>query len=238
MARSRHKTNSVFYPSLLVTVILIFIATALYFKALRITDLSLSIPILSFTPIFLILTSFVILRESPTIFGVIGIFLIVTGSFFLNLNKKRDHFLDSFRELFRSRGIIYMLIVAFLLSFAANYNKLVIQNSDTTFGSSVIFLLVGLLFLTTSVVKKYEIKAVYKKNLCKLLLVGLVSALAEITINMALVMQIVPYVISLRRLSILFGVFYGGLLFRERNISQRSLAALIMLIGIIIIALS
>ena len=92
--------------------------------------------------------------------------------------------------------------------------------------------------MTTSVVKKYEIKAVYKKNLCKLLLVGLVFALAEITINMALIMQIVPYAISLRRLSILFSVFYGGLLFREKNIPQRSLAALIMLIGIIIIVLS
>ena len=141
-------------------------------------------------------------------------------------------------KIFHNPWHIYMLIVAFLLSFAANYNKLVIQNSDTTFGSSVIFLLVGLLFLTRSVVKKYEIKAVYKKNLCKLLLVGLVFALAEITINMALIMQIVPYAISLRRLSILFSVFYGGLLFREKNIPQRSLAALIMLIGIIIIILS
>lgn len=66
---------------------------------------------------------------------------------------------------------------------------------------------------------------------------GLVISLIEITINLAFTMEIVPYVASLKRLSILFVVIYGALIFKEKNIMRRSLGALIMLIGTFFIIL-
>ena len=219
------------------TVILNIIAATLYFKALRITDLSLSMPMIAFTPLFLILTSFILLRELPTIFGVAGIFSIVIGSYILYLNKEKSHFLDPFKEIFRNKGIFYMLIVAFLFSISVNFDKLVVLNSDPIFGSSMIDLLLGLSFLGISSVKIRDTKTVYRRNLLKFFLLGVILALVAITINIAFTMQIASYVISLKRLSILFSVFYGGLIFKERNIPKRMLAALIMLAGAILIIL-
>ena len=133
--------GSDFYISVLATVILNFIAVILYLKALKITDLSLSIPMMSFTLVFLIFTSFILLNELPTIFGTAGIFLIVIGSYVLNSNKNRTRFLSPFKEIFRNKGIFYMLIVAFLFSISANFDKLVVLNSDIIFGSSIKWLL-------------------------------------------------------------------------------------------------
>ena len=148
----------VFYASLLATATLNFVATILYLEALKITDLSLSVPMLSFTPIFLIFTSFILLREFPAVFGIAGIFLIVAGSYILNSNKEKTRILDPFKEIFRNKGIFYMLIVAFLYSISSNFDKLVVLNSDTTFGSSMMWLLVGMLFLIMSLIKKYKVK--------------------------------------------------------------------------------
>ena len=102
----------------------------------------------------------------------------------------------------------------------------------------MVYLLLGLSFLTISSVKNQKKRTVYKKNLPRFILLGLIVALAAITINMAYTMQIASYVISLKRLSILFSVFYGGLIFKEKNIPQRGLAALIMLAGTILIIFS
>ena len=191
----------------------------------------------SFTPIFLIFTSFILLNEFPSIFGIIGIFLIVIGSYIININKTRKNFLDPFKEIFRNKGIFYMLIVAFLWSISINFDKLVILNSDTIFGSSIVHLFIGLTFLALSYIKKKNIKKEYKKNLNKIFVTGLVFAIMIILINIALTMQIVPYVISLKRLSILFSIFYGGLIFKEKNIFRKSIGAFIMLIGVILIIL-
>jgi len=63
---------SPFYTSLAITVVLNFIAAILYFRALAITEFSLAIPMISFSPLFLILTSSVILQEYPSRIGIIG----------------------------------------------------------------------------------------------------------------------------------------------------------------------
>ena len=55
----------------------------LYVYALKHGDISISVPMLSFTPAFMIITSFLILGEMPNAFGIIGIILIVFGAFIL-----------------------------------------------------------------------------------------------------------------------------------------------------------
>jgi len=58
-----------------------------------------------------------------------------------------------------------------------------------------------------------------------------------ITINTAYTMAIVPYVVSIKRTSILISVLMGGLIFKEKQLGKRLLAVLIMLAGVILITL-
>ena len=114
-----------FYVSVLITVMINIIGVILCYKALKITDLSLAMPMIAFTPLFLILTSFIFLKEAPTVFGAAGISLVVIGSYVLNLNKNKTHFLDPFKEILRNKGVFYILIIAFLFSISVNFDKLV-----------------------------------------------------------------------------------------------------------------
>ncbi|KYK25269.1 hypothetical protein AYK26_02195 [Euryarchaeota archaeon SM23-78] len=226
-----------FLMALLGTGILNVVATIIYYKALKITDLSLAAPMLSFTPVFLILTSLIILGEFPTLLGIIGILLIVGGSYILNISKHNRGLLAPFKQIFRDKGVLFVLLVAFIYSITTNFDKMLMLNSDPVFSLAVFSLFVGLSLLIVSFARKLDVPKVYKKNIHKFFLIGLTLALSTLAINLAYTMQIVPYVISLKRLSLLFSVVYGGLLFKEKNILPRSIGAAVMIGGVVLIIL-
>jgi len=230
--------NPAFLYAAIATSLLNVVAVIFYLKSLKITDVSLVVPLLSFTPVFLILTSFLILKEAPTKTGILGIVLIVLGSYILNFESlKFSKILAPFKKLFYTKGLIYMLIVAFLFSISANYDKLVVVNSDPVFGSAIVCFLISVLLIIISSFKKEDFFKEYRINFPKFGLVAVASVLSMVAINTALTLQIVPYVISVKRTSILFGVIYGFLLFKEKNIGQRFLGALIMFAGMVLIML-
>jgi hypothetical protein len=59
-----------------------------------------------------------------------------------------------------------------------------------------------------------------------------------VAINLAYTVQIVPYVIAVKRLSILVSVLMGGLIFGEEGLRFRVPGALIMLGGVAAIVLA
>ncbi|MFH1072482.1 MAG: EamA family transporter [Nanoarchaeota archaeon] len=226
-----------FFLAVLVTSVLNLVATILYYAAFKTSDLSLTMPMISFTPLFLIFTSFIILHELPTIPGIIGMVLIVIGSYFLNMARKSKNILDPFRQMYKNKGVLYMLIVAFLYSISANFDKLVVKNSDAYFGSAIVYLFLFISFTFIALVKVQGLAHAYVKNFPVFLLTASVLSLIAITINLAYTQQIVPYVISIKRTSIVFSVLYGWLLFKEKDITKRLLAALILLAGVVLIIL-
>ena len=70
------------------------------------------------------------------------------------------------------------------------------------------------------------------------LLLGPVLTLESVAINLAFTLEIVPFVIAVKRLSILFAVLFGGLLFREGEMRFRIPGACIMIAGAMAIVLS
>jgi uncharacterized membrane protein len=80
-------------------------------------------------------------------------------------------------------------------------------------------------------------KIAYAKNLHLFFLIGMVITLIAISVNIALSMQIVPYVISVKRLNALFSVAFGILIFKETNFRRKVYGASIMALGAIIIFL-
>jgi drug/metabolite transporter (DMT)-like permease len=227
-----------FFYSVFSTTLLNVIAVVLSYRALKITDLSLTVPMISFTPAFLILTSFIMLGEFPSPQGIFGIMLIVAGSYVLNSTTDQQKLLDPLRAIFRSRGSLYMLIVAFLFSISSNYDKLVVLNSDIFFGTSIVCLLISVTFLVISLCKRPDnIKIAYVNNLPAFILIGMVITLIAVSVNIALSMQIVPYVISVKRFNALFSVVFGIVIFKETNVRRKGFGAAIMALGAIIIFL-
>ena len=249
-----------FFPAVAITVFLNICGLSLIFKALSSSDLSLSVPMLSFTPVFLIGTSYVILHEAPSFFGFLGICIIVSGSYVLNISAGHEHVLDPIRSMMRNRASWYMLLVAFLFAVSINFDKIALLNSDPFFGMALTVTSIGIAFLLISayffMVRRNQYKdlppnplkkegeqeiptrSVPRKQFAILtLLIGLFVAIEAASINVAYTLQIVPYVIAIKRLSIIFMVLYGTIVLSEGDITKRVTGATIMVAGAMIILL-
>lgn len=74
-----------FFSALLIGGSLNILAFTLYVRAIKIADLSLTVPLVTLTPLFLLVTSPLIVQEWPTGADGIGVILLVIGSYVLNL---------------------------------------------------------------------------------------------------------------------------------------------------------
>lgn len=214
------------------------IATAiLYLKAIKIADLSLVTPLSTFTPLFLLITSPIIIGEFPSIFGLIGIFLIVFGSYILNINKRKDGFLAPFKALFSNKGAQIMLLVAFIWSITSNFDKIGLQHSSPVFyGIAVnIFITIG---ITPFVfIKSRKNLNQIPKNLKSLIPVGIFHGFMMLFHMIAISMTLVAYLISIKRTSAVISVLFGVIIFKEKGLKERILGAIIMIIGVLCITL-
>ncbi len=221
-------------PSVFITGTLNIIAALLVFYALRRTDLSLAVPLITFTLVFLMGTSWLVLGEVPTPAGALGILLIVAGSLVMHIPAARARRFQGEERW----GILAMLAVAFLYSLSLPFDKAVVLSSDPVFGSSLVCLFIGGAFLALALWRGSLGKAPRSAALRVCLLLGPILTLEAILINLAYTQQIVPFVIAVKRLSILFAVLFGGLLFREGEMRFRIPGACIMIAGAVAIVLS
>lgn len=214
------------------------IATAiLYLKAIKIADLSLVIPLSTFTPLFLLITSPIIVGEFPSIFGLIGIFLIVFGSYILNINKRKDGFLAPFKALLSNKGAQIMLLVAFIWSITSNFDKIGLQHSSPIFYGIIINIFITVGITPIVFIKSRKNLNQIPKNLKSLIPVGIFHGFMMLFHMIAISMTLVAYLISIKRTSAVISVLFGVIIFKEKGLKERILGAIIMIIGVLCITL-
>lgn len=211
------------------------LANVLYMRAIKVSPLSLTIPFLSFTPLFLLLTSPIILHEFPSALGILGIVLIVGGSYVLNIEK--GSLIGPFRAIWIQRGSLLMLIVAFIFSITSNVDKVAVLRSSPFFWVFVFNFLMAAAFFPLMLAKSKNAFREIRANYRSLFGVGLLNGLTLLFQMIAIKMALVSYVISVKRLSVLFSVVYGFLLFREKDVKKRLAGAALMFFGVVVITL-
>lgn len=230
------------------------IGTTLAFRALKSTDISLAVPMLSFTPLFLIVTAAVMLHEFPSVIGIAGILILVFGSYVLNTAAEHESLLDPFRSMLSHPGIFSMLVVSFLYAIAIGLDKMIVLNSDTVFGSGVVFLFLGSAFAAIHCLKRWRgslsgcaavscaplpgeprIFCGSRGLLIAGIIIGILLTLEAMVINAAYLVQIVPYVSAIKRMSILITVLYGTMVIQEEEVFRRVAGAGLMVCGVIMI---
>ena len=230
------KLDNVFFVITFILLPLDIIALLLYMRAINISPLSLTLPFLSLTPVFLIVTSNIILGEKPDKTGFVGIVLVAIGAYLLNVHTIKHGCLEPLKSIAKEKGSLLMIIVAFIYSITSNLGKLAVQHSSPIFFSifyslllsSFLFLIVGL-----------KTKNIFSKIISQPLLflfIGISMAVMMITHLKVISLVEVSYMISVKRLSLLFGVVFGAIFFMETNIKERFLGAIVMVLGIILIS--
>ncbi|MCH9698081.1 MAG: DMT family transporter, partial [Gammaproteobacteria bacterium] len=124
------------------------LAMRLYMEAIRSTDLSLTVPLLAFTPVFYMLTGYLILDETIQFNGLVGISFVVFGSWILNLQTQSQNRLDllaPFKSMMMIRGSRLMLCVAVLYSLTSVFSKGILRTVSPDFFGVFYMVVLGLI---------------------------------------------------------------------------------------------
>ena len=222
-----------FWIALIVGGTLNVVAIIQLMRAIQGSDLSLTIPFITFTPIFLLLTSPILVGEFPSALAVFGILFIVMGAYTLQIQEVHRGYFAPFSAILNEKGPRRMLSVAFIYSLTANFDKIGVLNSSPMFWSvSINAFMTGGLFAISLLYRSRTPIHHTRPALHILLFLGLFHAITLISHNMALELATVPSVISVKRASALFAVVWGYFVLRETNLMERFSGALLMILGI------
>jgi drug/metabolite transporter (DMT)-like permease len=232
--------DSDFYKAFVLALPLEIIAVIFYTKALKVSPLSLTLPFLSLTPIFLIAVPYILFGEKVSIAGAIGVLLIAGGGYALNIKEFKKGVLEPFIAIKNEKGSIFMIIVALIYAFTSSLGKMAIEHSSAVFFGVAYIAALVILFAPLALYNgRDELKLIFKNGALKSsILPGLFSSLMIITHMIAMSMTKVAYMVSVKRLSLLIGVFYGFVLFKEKGMKERLAGAILMISGFVVIVLS
>jgi len=210
-------------------------ALILYVRAIRVSPLSLTVPFMALSPVFIIFFAFVFLGETPSAAGVAGIILIAVGAYALNAGALRAGVLGPVRAIFKEPGSVLMIIVALIYSLTSTLGKVAVEHSSPVFfGFFYSFLLTFV--MTAYVAYKGKLRLVFSRP-AVFIPIGLCTAVMVTTHFIAINLTQAAYMISVKRTSLVWSVILGRLLFKEEDIRQRLAGSVIMMAGVLMIVL-
>ncbi|MBN2458903.1 EamA family transporter [Candidatus Woesearchaeota archaeon] len=233
--------TSQFWIALLIGGSLNVMAIILFMKAIKASDLSLTIPMITFTPLFLLLTSPIMIGEFPTPLGLSGVLLIVVGSYVMKIKymkKGLKGFFAPFGALIKEKGPRLMLLVAFIWSITSNFDKMGVINSSPMFWVAATGLFMAIIMLPIMLFKSKNIMQKMKSGYKALIPMGIFGVAASIFQMTAVSMTLVAYVISIKRTSTIMSVLFGHFLFKEKGLKERLIGVILMVLGVVLIMLS
>ncbi|MDI6889807.1 MAG: DMT family transporter [Thermodesulfovibrionales bacterium] len=227
-----------FYTAFLLALPLEILSIVLYIKALRLSPLSLTLPFLALTPVFLIFVSYAILGEKVSLWGGAGILLIAAGSYTLNISKIKEGIFEPLRAITKEKGSVLMIGVALIYSFTSSLGKMAIEHSSPLFFGVTYFTVLAFFFTPVALSKGREgIGGSWGRQSLPhaLLLPGIFYSLMVVSHMIAMSLAKVAYVISVKRMSLIIGVLFGYLFFKEKNIRERLFGTMLMFIGFVMV---
>ncbi len=224
-----------FYLLFAVSMPLTLVPLVFYMQAIKISPMSLTVPYLAFTPVFIIGTGYLFLGEQVNRWGMLGIVMVCGGGYVLNITAKDRNFVDPLLAVFRETGSWLMLIVSFIFSLSSVIGKKAILHSSPLYFQTLFFIVLTLVMIIVfGLFRKIRLRS-FLQHPFKGGLLGLLAAIHIICHGFAISMVKAAYMMSIKRLSIVFGVIYGGLVFREENIKNRLAGAALMFAGAAVI---
>jgi len=123
------------------------LAMLLYMKAIRDHPLSLTLPYLAFTPVFIVVTGWLILGETVDADGLAGVLLVVAGGWLLNVGHAQPDdwrtWIMPLKAIFYEPGSRMMLGVAVIFSLTAVMGKGAMRHTQPEAFGAFYFVLIG-----------------------------------------------------------------------------------------------
>lgn len=222
---------------LVLDVLLITGVMWLYFRALQISPLSLTIPFLAFTPVFLLFTGFIILGELPEPVKILGVVLIVVGSFVMHRRLFAVSLLAPAKAVIREKGSRYMLLVSLIFAITNPLDKKLVTMSDVFTEAAAYGIGLCITFWIMARAQHADFAKAAAGNWKWISLAGLLDGVSLLFQLASYTYIAVVITVSIKRAGIILSVFCGWLFFHERGITDKVIAASVMFCGVLILYL-
>ncbi len=229
---AQHPSPSlVFFLYLLLDTSLVTITVVLYFRALQVSPMSLCVPFLAFTPVFLLATGYLFLKERTSWEQMEGVAFVVMGSLVMNRELFRKGWLEPLRALAHQEGARDMLIVSFIFALTNPLDKRLVKMSDPFFQSWAYAMMLVLLLGSFILGRRGQQTKIVRSSWGWIVLAGMLDASALLLQFFSHKYIDVVITITIKRAGIVLAVLFGWLIFHEREIPDRLIAASVMVAG-------
>ena len=206
-------------------------------KALQGGELSVLGPVNSYKSVVAMIIGFFLLQEVPDFCGILGVFLIIWGSYFVFDTQKEGFSL----ALFKRKDIQFRILATIFTAIEAVFIKKVILLSSAL-AAFVLWCWFGFLFSTVlSFLLKPQTRISFSlQNLTFFkYFAGIVLCvgLAQFSTNYVFNTMNVSYALALFQLSLVLSVFFGFFFFKEKDIIKKLVGSFIMICGSVLIIL-
>jgi drug/metabolite transporter (DMT)-like permease len=229
----------IFWANMSIAVLLAVAGNAILVYALRSTDLSILGPINAYKAVLSLVLAAVLIGEVPTAFGLLGVALIVVGSFLVIDREPGQPRSSAFRQFTREPGVQLRFAALICSATEAVFLKraLLVSSPITTF---LIWVVVGLpvAAIAAALLLRGGIAAEMvhlRREWRTYLWLAVTTGLMQLTTLLTFGKLQVGYSLALFQLSTLITVYLGHRVFQERNIRRRLLGSSVMVIGAMLI---
>lgn len=208
--------------------------------SLKNLEISNALPLLALTPGFVAVFAFLLLGESLKIIEIVGLFFLIAGTFILESKNFKELFIP-FSVLIKSVYHRYIILALLLFTASSILDKFLLIKlnlspiSLTAFQHiyfAVLFSIIYLFFKNKEQASSLEIK---KNQLGWIALISVITIGYRYTQIVAVSLASVALVLAIKRTSVFWATIIGGKLFNDKDLLKRSIAAVLILIGAILI---
>ena len=227
-------------------------ATAFLFiaKAVRHLELSKSSPLFTFNPVITAILAWIILKEGLGLNQIVGVLIIFAGSYFLEMTPKKSfikELLTPFKAMIKSKYVHFMLFAMFLYSLTALIDRYLVNSANDWAMNPFSYLIIIHFFIAINMIIMIHIfhdgfkgvKHGFKSagGWIFIMAVALFVSRSVQVYVVSLPAAKIALVAAMKRGSTVFTTILGGGIFHDKHLLQRSLAALGMVVGAVIMVL-
>lgn len=196
-------------------------------KALRYGELSVLGPINSYKCLIGLIIAYFMLGEIPDIYGILGVLLIIAGSWFI-FDTVKEGF--SFKLLLRKDIILRFCALFFTGCEAVVLKKIILLSSVSE--CFILWSISGFVFsLLLMFLLRVKFQFVLKKDIGRIFIIALSLGLMQYSTNFVFKYIDVGLSLALFQLSSIVTVFAGYFIFREGSLIKKLAGTLIMIAG-------
>lgn len=216
------------------------VAGLFWAKAVKHSEISSVSPLQNLSPLFLVILSYIFLKEVLALKQVIGIAIMIIGTYVLEVDHKISDLKAPIIKIIKTKTLHFVFIGLILYSLTAIGDKYMISEIDRFTYIFWIWLFMAIISNIFSLIFHKGFKDIaycIKTSGGVIFIAGILSFISALAYFKALTMAMVTLVIPIKRFSTLFTTLIGGELFQDHGLRIKLFACVIIIMGSLLVIL-